>query len=501
MAVEISGEPQLWDSTALFLGQDLKVLMEGAGSALAHHLRTHYPDHLVRGLLVVAGLGGNGGDGAVAARHLAHLFPVEIWLLGKPSQATHGAALENFRLAASSPWIRVMEVTSEEELRELAFPEGGLILDAILGRGQKGPARGLPRAAIQRLAALHADVPIVSVDVPSGYPFEPHVRPREVVAFQWDAGDGHPFPKVLYPIGFLPETRHLVGPGHVRPLLGRPGAHKGQNGDLLVLGGSEAYPGAPLLSALAAAPFVDRVWLGRPQGGPLPPQLIPMPLGVPAAIWEERHLPEVEEVLDRVTAVVVGPGMGRHPTTLGFLQRFLKKIEGRGLPMVVDADALEAMEPSDFRPWLLTPHAGEARRLWERVFSSPYPAKEGLTVNEELFLRREALRRLSLHLGVTLLGKGPLDVAVQEEKWLYNITGNRGLTAGGTGDVLAGLAGAFLAQGQDPLLAGAGAAFLVGLAGEALWETQGFSFTASDVAALLPQVAGRLLQGENFPRR
>lgn len=478
--------------------------MEGAGSALAHHLKTHYPKELSRGLLVVAGLGGNGGDGAVAARHLAHLYPVEIWLLGKISHATHEAARQNFLLAASSPWIRFVEVASEDELGALSFPEGGLILDAILGRGQKGPARGLPRAAVRRLASLPTHVPVISVDVPSGYPFDPHVKPREVVAFQWEAGDEHPFPNVLYPIGFLPEARHLVGPGHVRPLLQRPGTHKGQNGDLLVLGGSRSYPGAPLLTALAAAPFVDRVWLGRPEGGDLPPHLIPVPLSSPGPIWEEGHLFDVEGVLSRVTGVVVGPGMGRHPRTLAFLKALLQSVQERHLPLVVDADALEAVEPGNPRPWLLTPHGGEARRLWERLFPSPYPVEEKAsskaTLKESLFLRVEALKELSLHLGVTLLGKGPWDVVVERERWLYNITGNRGLTAGGTGDVLAGLAGAFLAQERDPLLSGAGAAFLVGLAGEVLREEKGFSFTAYDVALALPKVAARLLQGENFPR-
>lgn len=498
-----------WDMNARWLGLSPLQLMENAGAAVARIATERY-GHAQR-IAVIAGIGNNGGDGFVAARHLAFTHEVTVYLIGRPERLKTPEAIHNFALIADSPFIRTIALDDEESIRALDLCTFDLLVDALLGAGGRGAPRGVIGAAIQAMNRCRGRVPILSIDLPSGYPHEGYVSCDLAVTFQWDKREYDNFSREIATIGFLPELAHLVGPADVAPLLERRGEHKGQNGDLLIIGGSRDYPGAPLLAALAAAPFVDRVWVTafRHSTTPLPPMLIPV--WVDAEDGQGRFTPSAADTVlqaaERVDAVVIGPGLGRSTGVLQFVETVLTALDR---PHVVDADALYALPaPADrttsvvnsFRKRLITPHGGEFRALLGRFdLASDKNAASSSTI-QHLKDRARIVQRLARRLQATVLQKDAIDIIADATSWRYNITGNRGLTAGGTGDALAGLAGAFLARGATPQAASGAAAFLVGLAGESMAEKQGLNFTAEDVVRVLPIVAERVRSGALPPRR
>ncbi|CAM3511099.1 NAD(P)H-hydrate epimerase [Hydrogenibacillus schlegelii] len=529
-----------WDENARWLGLLPLQLMENAGRAVADVIETAFPD--ARRIAVLAGPGNNGGDGFVAARHLARNRTVDVYLVGRPEEIRTPEAKHNFALIAASPHVRVTALGAEDDVRALRLEAYDLILDALLGAGLRGAPRGLMRAAIEAINRHRPRRPVVAVDLPSGHPHEPTVEADVAVTFEWDKREYAGFARIVRPIGFLPELAHLVGPADVRPHLMRRGAHKGENGDLLILAGSSRYPGAAALAALAAAPFVDRVFLARPGEAPPPsPAVIPVPLpDRPGGGRETFHPDDVallRSYLEAADAVVLGPGLGRTPEALAFVRSVLAVLEALRRPHVVDADALYALEPSgspgseravgpnastedapsgggaDADPIrVLTPHGGEFRRLWTAAFAAAERSVEertdlGSTYSigpatpwADIAALGEATRRLAERWHAVVLRKGRLDMISDGRRWRYNLTGDVGLTAGGTGDVLAGLIGAFLARGVPPLEAAMTGAFLVGLTGETLARKVGPHYTAEAVAGALPEVTERVRRGDAPPR-
>lgn len=272
--------------------------------------------------------------------------------------------------------------------------------------------------------------------------------------------------------------------------------HKGTFGHVLVLGGSRAYVGAPLLAANAAS----RSGVGL------------VTLGVPETVWPHTapnlgsligfSLPETDSgtlsvlalkfALERVktmTAAVLGPGLGRHPETTQFVAEWLRLSP---VPTVLDADALNAISEDVSvlkhaqKPLILTPHPGEMARLMGTDTSSLKDSRDAV-----------AMAFSDLY-NVTLILKGNATViASPGGRISVNTTGNDGLAKGGTGDVLAGLLGGLLAQGMEPYDAARLGVYLHGLAGEiaaTLFSKRGM--TALDVSAMLTE-AWKSLEAED----
>ena len=260
----------------------------------------------------------------------------------------------------------------------------------------------------------------------------------------------------------------------------RAAAHKGDFGHLLVIGGSKLYSGSPAFNALAAyRAGVDLVTVVAPQRAAdivasFSPDLITYP--VTGDFFNVDHLPEVEHLLAGKSAVVIGGGMGRERETREFIRRFLRKLE---LPAVVDADAIyaPAEEGGAFsgKEFVFTPHAHEFRILTGRVLP------------EEEVGRTEVVREAARALETVILAKGDPDTISDGERALVNRTGNPFMTVGGTGDTLAGICGAYLAMGIDPLTAASAAAFVNGQAGDLAAEELGPSLVASDLLNFIPK--------------
>ena len=287
----------------------------------------------------------------------------------------------------------------------------------------------------------------------------------------------------------LATSAARAGPDDVLAVLPerRPESHKGEHGRLLVIGGSSRYIGAPALVGLAALRSgVDLVTIAAPSETALvistfSPDLITIRL--PGRDFELAALPELREHLGRATAVVIGPGLGTAAPTRDSvieLARNLAKDHPK-LPVLFDADGLKAMATErrllSTPRWLVTPHARE----FELLTGSDLPA--------DVPGRTEQVKAAAKELGCVVMLKAYIDiVAAPDGKVSINETGNPGMTVGGTGDVLVGIIGTFLAQGAGPFRAAIAGAYICGRAGDLCYQEKNYEFIASDVIEKLPAV-------------
>jgi len=459
------------DENAAALGVPRKQLMESSGNAVAAAVRAvAAPDDAVA---LVCGRGNNGGDAFVAARFLDDYDPV-VHLLGRPETISTDIARENWAALVSAEYdTRVVR-----DAAELALGDPDVIVDAMLGTGVSGALREPERSAATAINGSGATV--VAVDVPSGVDADTGetagvaVDADRVVTFH-DAKPGlDAYDVTVADIG-IPETaERFAGPGD-RRVLSRPSdAHKGAFGEVLVVGGGP-YTGAPALAAQAAMRGgADLVRVACPRA--VAREVQSFEEGLILRPFDGDHL--TPATLDHVRSlaadhdtVVFGPGLGDAAATLDAVREFLADYSGRA---VIDADALQVVPEVDTDATLLcTPHQGELRAM-------------GGPSADDWRERLDAVDDFAADLGQTLLVKGAYDVIADGSDARANRTGNPGMTVGGTGDVLAGMAGALLAT-LSPLDAGVLAAYANGLAGDRIVDRQGYGLLASDLLPELPR--------------
>ncbi|HET9652804.1 MAG TPA: NAD(P)H-hydrate dehydratase [Usitatibacter sp.] len=425
-------------------------LMERAGRATAMTARLLAKD-TGEPVLVVAGPGNNGGDAWVAAAHLRESFHRVVVLDaggGTPKAAEARAAKSEFTARGG------------EIVRE--WPDAlapALVIDGLLGIGLVREVAPPFSGLIERMNASYA--PILAIDVPSG--LDAHtgivrgvaVRATRTLTFLshkagLHTGDGldHCGIVELDDLGAPDEalveaSGSLLTPATVRGWLRprRRNAHKGDFGTLAIVGGNRGMVGAALLAARAGL-FCGA---GKVVVGLLSPE-------APAVdpMHPELMLRPVDDALG-ADVLVVGPGAGRSPSASSmsaFERATLPATLALAKPLVLDADALNAIAFNESlqrmlsarkSPTLLTPHPAEAARLLGKGTADIQADRPASAL--ALAQRYRA--------GVVLKGAGSI-CAFPDGRWSVNATGNAGLASGGTGDVLAGMAGALLAQGIAP---------------------------------------------------
>ncbi|MBU2578493.1 NAD(P)H-hydrate dehydratase [Patescibacteria group bacterium] len=260
-------------------------------------------------------------------------------------------------------------------------------------------------------------------------------------------------------------------------------------GLLLVIGGSEFYSGSPALSAMAAwRAGVDMVRIIAPKRAAdiiasFSPNLAAYPLK--GDLLMKEHLATLISMTESAkavargnTAVVIGGGMGRSEEVQEAILEYLSQVS---VPVVIDADAIHAVgkkpEMVAGKPFLFTPHTYEFFVLTGKEIYQ-LPEEEKIKMVQE-----EAAR-----LGTTILLKGKTDIISDGKEVALNKTGTPLMIVGGTGDTLAGIAGALVARGIDPFTAAQAAAFINGLAGELAGKKLGESMTATDLIEEIPNV-------------
>ena len=480
-------------------------LMESAGWAVARAAADLVGGAYGRRAVVVCGKGNNGGDGLVAARHLDRWGMGVTAVLMAPPGSFRDSAGVNFRryAGAGGRWRRF----SRESLpRELARAD--VVIDAIFGTGFRGGPEGDFARAIELINGSEAEV--VAVDIPSGVEGETGAVRGEAVRAHLTVTLGSLKPGVVFhpgaahagnveiaDIGFPADLVHsdlwLVEPDDAAALIEPRAAesHKRASGVVLVVAGSRAMTGAAALTAVSAyRAGAGLVTLAVPEG------ILPVIQGL---VTETTFLPLPEtdggsasaeawpllaERLEDADAAAVGPGLSTDPSTVELVRRLVAESP---VPFVLDADGLNAFTGQGVglaerrSDAAITPHPGEFGRL------------AGLSSKEVLEDRVGHARKTAAEFRCAVLLKGSRTVIARPDGTAFvNPTGGPYLATGGTGDVLTGAIGAFLARGLQPADAAILGAYAHGVAGRWAAAERGEGTVASDVAAELPRALSRL---------
>jgi len=465
------------DENAAALGVARKQLMESSGNAVARVVEQIADSGA--SVTIVAGRGNNGGDAFVTARFLDD-YDVRTVLLGRPETITTAIARENWTALQRSEY----ETAQVRDSSEFELDDPDVIVDAMLGTGISGALREPEATAAQ--AINDSTGTVVSVDVPSGLDAESGALPAEaieadhVVTFH----DTKPGLEELdatvtvADIGIPSAARLFVERGDLTRLQRDPASHKGDNGEVLVVGGGP-YTGAPALAARAALRTgADLVRVACP--APVARELQGYSENLIVRPFDGDHLVplHVDDLLDLASehhTLVLGPGLGGDDATLAAVEELLANYEGTA---VVDADALQVVPEIDTEATLVcTPHQGELRTM-------------GGKTSEDWRERMTFVERFAAQLDQTLVVKGVYDIVSDGDVTRVNRTGNAGMTVGGTGDVLAGIIGA-LAATQTPTHAGAIGTYAAGRAGDIVVGDDGFGLVATDLLDMIPQALER----------
>jgi NAD(P)H-hydrate epimerase len=443
------------DRRTIAAGTPEAVLMERAGHAVARAVLRVAGGPYGRRAVVVCGKGNNGGDGVVATRALR----------------ARGVRVDCFLLADG--------LDRDACARSLARAD--VVVDAMYGTGFRGALEGDARWVAEAMSTAAA--PVVAVDVPSGVNGATGsvdgvaVRADHTVCFAalkpglvLPPGRDHAGHVEVADIGVDPgEPRAgVTQSSDVRAWLPRrdPDTHKWAVGGLYVVGGSGGMTGAPsLVSHAALRAGAGIVWCGLPGQDAAArasgSEVITRPLpATPDGALDSGAVEAVIDGLDRFRALVVGPGLGTAGPTRDAVCALVARAE---VPVLLDADGLNALhgdlEPLQQRraPTVLTPHEGEYARL------------AGEPVGPD---RMEAARSLALRARCVVLLKGSATVVAEPDgRVAVNTTGGPWLATAGTGDVLSGIVGAFLARGAPAFEAAAAGAFVHGRAADVAGHT------------------------------
>jgi len=468
------------------LGISGTVLMERAGESAFALLQKRWPQ--ARTLAVVCGTGNNGGDGYVLARLAATAgLDVRVLTVGDTNRL-HGDAL-----AASQ---RLQSVDIEPVPFEAArLRQCDLVIDAILGIGLQGEVDEERRKVIT--AINEAELPVLALDIPSGLNADTGVAQGSAVkASATLSFIGHKrglftgesldyCGEVLLDKLNLKNTVFATQRAEVqrihyedyKPLLApRPrNSHKGHYGHVLIIGGETGFTGAVRLAGEAAA----RIGAGLVSIGTRLAHAAGLNAGRPElmvhALEDETGF---QRVAERANVIVIGPGLSQGQWGQQMLQLAIES----GLPLVVDADALNILSqaPHEYHNWVLTPHCGEASRMLGQSTEE---------IQRDRFAAVSALQ--SQYSGIAVLkGAGTLIATGKDEPLSLCREGNPGMASGGMGDILSGIIAGLMAQGIDKPQAACLGVCLHAAAGDAAAAAAGErGLLASDLMSWIRRLA------------
>jgi NAD(P)H-hydrate epimerase len=529
MKVLTAAEMGAVDKATAEAGVPLQDLMEHAGSTVASFCLRQYPE--AARVMVLCGKGNNGGDGFVAARVLAgEGVGVRVLLAGSRDGIKGEAAEALKRLVEATDEGVLEELDDEVPVEELAelLGEADLLVDAVFGTGFKGPMRA-GVAANLRDAVAQVEVPVMAVDLPSGWDADSYEETVEG-CYRADAVVTFTAPKIAHVFGHL--TADVFGPVVVGEI-GSPdeliesglrltwtgvskrltekkrpiNSNKGKFGHVLVVGGSYGTAGAPSMASLAclrsgaglvtaAVPTCVMDTVAR-----IAPELMMRGLSQDekgSAAVANLDGDALKDLLKGIKVVALGPGLSTKGEASEFARELVAKtadVEGKALPIVIDADGLNAFDSEKAkaldgsgRTMVITPHPGEMARLL------------GVTVPEVEADRVGIARKFATEHHLTLVLKGWRTlVAHPDGRVAVNTTGNPALAKGGSGDLLTGILAAMLAQHPEDVAAAVEAAvYLHGLAADLVAQKMDEkSVLATDVIAGLSEAFGYRTRDED----
>lgn len=494
------------------------VLMERAGLAVALKVRELYTSKKV---VVLCGGGNNGGDGLVAARNLYNWgFNVNVLMFAKKKLLSPDCNIQ-YQIAKKIG----IPIEFRNSLNKVDL-HGAILVDAIFGTGLSRHVTGSLAKVFAFINAL--DVPVVSVDIPSGISSDTGEILGEAIMADVTITFGLPkrghfiYPGAEYTgrlfiedIGF--PTKLLISQKINVELITQQFAtrllpqrtkysHKGDYGHVLIIAGSRGKTGAALMTAKAclrsgaglvtlAVPeslmdvFQDRV---------TEEMILPLPDDGMGMIVSEAADRILEFTAKKIDVIAIGPGIGVSSDTEKTMTELIQKST---VPLVIDADGINSIGgeigllKKAKAPIILTPHLGEMVRLL-RHKTGVRSQKTEKDIKDELEKNRINIAiAFSKRTGAYLVLKGvPTIVAEPEGMAFINTTGNPGMATAGSGDVLTGIIASLVGQGLSPKEASLLGVYIHGLAGDTVTIEKGeHSLIASDIIDFLPSAFMQLL--------
>ncbi|KQC12576.1 MAG: hypothetical protein APR63_10660 [Desulfuromonas sp. SDB] len=491
------------------LGIPSLVLMETAGRSVAYRVIENYTvDNET--VLLISGKGNNGGDGMVAARYLHQAgVNIEIVILAKPEDLSPDCKkqLDIINKLKITPHF----VTSEDDLNQLdtIIQHSQLIIDAIFGTGLKGSLSSFYKHIIS--AINNSCIPLVSVDIPSGINGDSGQIVDQAVTADITITFGAIKPghfkipgrmhsgniwvtDISIPAEIIAEMSEyqLITYDLVFPLVNNrdPLGHKGSFGKILIVGGCKGMTGAPSLAAAAAyRSGAGLVTLALPQEILSSAQFCPEAVSIElnqGGYFNQRGADKIIEIQKQYDALIIGPGLGRAEETQQAVVKLLEHLE---IPAVVDADGLYPLSDNpdliNGKTIVLTPHWGEMSGL------------TGLTIDEIRTHPWETAAEFAKKHKVTVHLKGPLGQVADgaNAKMFISPFIENSLATAGSGDVLSGIMGSFLAGNFSTARSACAAVFIHGLSGRfAGQEYSSTSVTSLDLIDFIPSAICSILE-------
>ena len=491
------------DANCEYLGLSRLCLMEAAGKSLGEEVAKIAVFTFAKPVKVVmfTGSGGNGGDAFVAARYLLNRgYDVDIYML-KDNIRSHEAKVNLDVLLNLKPRLsrlKIHDLTNVGDFK-LDEDEDFIVVDGILGTGIKGNLQENVRKAIGVINESNGIK--ISIDVPSGMdPLNGSVDdvavvPDYTISFHKiktgvrNAEEELVGGLVTADIGIPLEAEYFVNYGDFLRLKNRnSSSHKGNNGSVLIVGGSKDYHGAPAISGKAAfGAGVDLVYIATPESAAIPVKSASEDLIVKSLDGDYlslNHLDEILELADKVDAVLIGPGSGINDDTSKLFNLLVTKIKK---PIVLDADGLKQVDISLIKNKdniVLTPHLAEFNQFFNSKLKLDLDSYDFKMVDENI----TEFQLITKNINGTVIVKGKNDLILSGSKFRINRSGNAGMTVGGTGDALAGIVVSLLSQDLSSFDSACLGVFINGLAGDKAYEMNGNGFSASDLVSYIGNV-------------
>jgi NAD(P)H-hydrate epimerase len=492
-------EMRVLEFNSEYLGVSLGTLMQSAGREVARVIESE-EEIDGKNIVILCGLGGNGGDGMVAARYLSEGgAAVSLYLVGHEQRIASPDTRENWNVLQNLQDIHSEVLRTESDVKSCKpIAKADIIIDALLGFGVKSKVREPILTAVKKINKASAKK--YAIDIPTGIDSDTgKVHGKAVIAdvtitlhtpkIGMEKAESNVGKLFTVPIGIPPEASRTAGPGDLW-LFNRPRkatAHKGQFGRILVIGGSDVYSGAPALAGLAALRTgADLVSLMVPDPvleavrGYSPNLMV---TGLKENVLTAASANAVIKKAEENNAIAIGPGLGLAEETLQATQFIIEALAKRSKPQVIDADGLKSLRGANIRlhpeRTILTPHWAELETIMDKSLGDSKSLEN--RIDKALLAAKEFL--------VVVLLKGAVDVIAHPDgRYKTNRTGVPAMTVGGTGDVLTGIASTLLSRGEGAFYAAAAAAFVSGRAGEAAHRELGDHITATDCVEKISEV-------------
>ncbi|MBO8160095.1 MAG: NAD(P)H-hydrate dehydratase [Thermosipho sp. (in: Bacteria)] len=485
-------------------GIDSLILMERAGVSVIEILKKYLKRLSDKVFTVVCGKGNNGGDGLVVARELLN-YTNNVNLVIVEDFSTNESKV-NFQIYKNlgGKYVKYSE-ECVNTVKEIIL-NSDVVIDAIFGVGLSKNIEGNYYSLIELINKFSKFV--VAIDIPSGISADTGkelniaIRANLTVTFEFPKVGNFLFPgreftgnlevvKIGFPKYVIDNFRFdkfLITPELIKLPERISNSNKGTYGKVIVIGGTEEYYGAPLLSSLGAmrAGAGKVIMFGSKNIVRNAVNFEPGIIGVSfeeEKVFTQKYIEKILSYEDSKTVYILGPGLGRSSKAKNFVEKFIKIVKK---PLVLDADGI--INISSFKEeimgknnLILTPHPGEFSYFLDLPIS-------------EVKYNYDLVRKIASEMGIIINLKDSTSIISDGNYVYFNITGNSSLSKGGSGDILSGLIAGFIAQGLPLIESVKTASYVLGKAAE-LYKPEGINLV-SEILNYIPVVINELRKKE-----